>query len=47
VTAAAAVEVAAAVEAVEVIITLLRIVIVIGIRISRLINGLKPIPKET
>jgi len=33
-------------EAVEVIVTLLRIVIIIGIRINRLINGLEPIPKE-
>ncbi len=37
--------VAAAVEVVKVIITLLKIII-IGIRISRSINGLKPIPKE-
>jgi len=46
VTITAAVEVAAAVEAVEVIIILLKIIIVIGIKINRLINGLKPIPKE-
>jgi len=46
VTVAAAVEVTAAVEAVEVIITLLRIVIIIGIKINRSINGLKPMPKE-
>jgi len=46
VTVAAAVEVTAAVEAVEVIIILLRIIIIIGIKISRFINGLKPIPKE-
>jgi len=41
--AAAAVE---AVEAVEVIITLLKIIIKIKIKISRPINGLEPIPKE-
>ncbi len=45
-TVAAAVEVAAPVEAVEVIIILLRIVIIIGIRINRPINELEPIPKE-
>jgi len=47
VTVTAAVEVAAAVEAVKVIITLLKIIIIIGIRINRFINGLEPIPKET
>jgi len=46
VTVITAVEVTAAVKAVKVIITLLRIIIIIGIRINRLINGLKPIPKE-
>jgi hypothetical protein len=43
---AAAVEVTAAVKAVEVIIILLRIIIIIGIKINRPRNGLKPIPKE-
>jgi len=46
VTVAAAVEVAAAVKAGEVIIILLRIIIIKGIRINRPINGLEPIPKE-
>jgi len=46
VTVAAAVEVAITVEAVKIIITLLKIIIVIGIKINRPINGLKPIPKE-
>ena len=43
---AAGVEVAAAVETVEVIIILLKIIMIIGIKINRPINGLKPIPKE-